>query len=151
MTTNHSSNTMNRSPTSKFSISFKENVFEEHLSFEIYISSLSDKEIEVFAWIRNSYVTHVILPMGRIKEEHFHMNSLCIGCIGHHITLSSTSLCTIMKGTFKKNFGNWKVCKKKNQTWVFGADRKFHPSGSLFGITQQSLVMPNSDPGSRSG
>ena len=24
------------------------------------------------------------------------------------------------------------ICKKKNQTWVFGTDRKFRPSGSLF-------------------
>ena len=28
----------------------------------------------------------------------------------------------------------------------FGADRKICASGSLFGITLQSLVMPNSDP-----
>ena len=30
--------------------------------------------------------------------------------------------------------------------WLFGADRKIHPSGSLFGITRQSLMMLNSDP-----
>ena len=28
---------------------------------------------------------------------------------------------------------------------VFDVDRKFRPLGSLFAITQQSLVMPNSD------
>ena len=48
--------------------------------------------------------------------------------------------------TLKSNAGDQKVCKKKNQSWLSGADRKIHPSGSLFGITQQSLVMPNSDP-----
>ena len=35
---------------------------------------------------------------------------------------------------------------KKNLSWLFGADRKIRPSGSLFGITRQILVMPNSDP-----
>ena len=44
------------------------------------------------------------------------------------------------------NIQNQKVCKKKNPTSVFCADRKFHPSGSVFCITWQSLVMPNSDP-----
>ena len=39
-----------------------------------------------------------------------------------------------------------KICKKKNLSWLFCADRKIGPSGSLFGITRQSLVMPNSDP-----
>ena len=49
--------------------------------------------------------------------------------------------------TLKSNAGDQKVCKKKNLSWLFGADRKIRPSGSLFGITRQSLVMPNSDPG----
>ena len=48
---------------------------------------------------------------------------------------------------------HWKlegtVCKKKNQIWVWGADRKFRPSGSIFSITRHSLVMPNSDPRDR--
>ena len=34
----------------------------------------------------------------------------------------------------------------EKEPWLLGADRKIHPSGSLFGITQQSLVMPNSYP-----
>ena len=38
------------------------------------------------------------------------------------------------------------VCKKKNPSWMFGADRKFCPSESLFGITRLRLVMPNNDP-----
>ena len=46
----------------------------------------------------------------------------------------------------KWNIRNRKVCNKKNQTWVFVADRKFRPSESLFCITRHSLVMPNSDP-----
>ena len=46
----------------------------------------------------------------------------------------------------KSNAGDQKECKKKNLSWFFGADRKIRPSGSLFGITPQSLVMPNSDP-----
>ena len=47
--------------------------------------------------------------------------------------------------TLKSNAGDRKVCKKKNLSWLFGTDRKIRPSGSLFGITRQSLVMPNSD------
>ena len=46
----------------------------------------------------------------------------------------------------KSNAGNKKVCKKKYLSWLFGADRKNCPSGSLFGITRQSLVLPNNDP-----
>ena len=46
----------------------------------------------------------------------------------------------------KWNIGNRNVWQKKNQTWVFTADRKILPSGSLFGITRHSLVMPNRDP-----
>ena len=32
------------------------------------------------------------------------------------------------------------VCKKKYLSWLFGTDRNFCLSGSLFGITQQSLA-----------
>ena len=48
--------------------------------------------------------------------------------------------------TLKSDAGDQSVCKKKNISWRFGADRKLRPSGSLFGITRHSLVMPNSDP-----
>ena len=55
--------------------------------------------------------------------------------------------------TLKSNAGDQKVCKKKkkvckkkNLSWLFDADRKIVPSGALFGITRQSLMMPNSDP-----
>ena len=48
--------------------------------------------------------------------------------------------------TLTLNAGDRKVCKKKNLSWLFGTDRKIRPSGSLFGITRHSLVMPNSDP-----
>ena len=44
--------------------------------------------------------------------------------------------------TFKSNIGDQKVCKKKNISWLVGADRKTRLSGSLFGINRQSLVMP---------
>ena len=40
--------------------------------------------------------------------------------------------------TLKSNAGGQKVCKKKNLSWLFGADRKICPSGSLFGLTRQS-------------
>ena len=40
------------------------------------------RKSEVFAWDRNSYP-----PMGEIKKETFHVNSVCIGCIGRHVTL----------------------------------------------------------------
>ena len=48
--------------------------------------------------------------------------------------------------TLKSNAGDQKVCNKKNLSWFFGANRKICPSRSLFGITRQGLVMPNSDP-----
>ena len=35
---------------------------------------------------------------------------------------------------------------RKRILCLFGSDRKIRPSGSLFGITWQSLVKPNSDP-----
>ena len=43
------------------------------------------------------------------------------------------------------NSRDQKVSKKKNLSWLYSADRKIHSSGSLFGITQQNPVMPNSD------
>ena len=44
----------------------------------------------------------------------------------------------------KSNTGGQTVWKKKNLSWLFGADRKIRPSGSLFlGITQHSLMRPN--------
>ena len=48
--------------------------------------------------------------------------------------------------TLKSNAKDQKVCKKMNVSWLFGADIKIRHSGSLFAITRQSLVMPNSDP-----
>ena len=45
----------------------------------------------------------------------------------------------------KSNARDQNLCKKKKLSWLFGADRKIHPSGSLFGITRHSR-MPNSDP-----
>ena len=42
------------------------------------------RKSEVFTWDRNSYLTHVISP----QKEFFHVNSVCIGCIGRHETLS---------------------------------------------------------------
>ena len=48
--------------------------------------------------------------------------------------------------TLKSNAGDQKVCKKKNLSWLFGADRNIRPSGSLFGITRLCRVVPNSDP-----
>ena len=42
------------------------------------------RKSEVFAWDRNSYLTHVISP----QKEIFHVNAVCIGCIGRHVTLS---------------------------------------------------------------
>ena len=45
------------------------------------------RKSEVFALDRNSYLTHVILPMGRIKKKKVHMNLVCTGCIGCHVTL----------------------------------------------------------------
>ena len=49
----------------------------------------------------------------------------------------------MMTPTLKSNTADQKVCKKKNLSWLFGADRKICPSGSPFGITLQRLVMPN--------
>ena len=33
--------------------------------------------------------------------------------------------------TLKSNAEDQKVCKKKNLSWLFGADRKIRPSGSM--------------------
>ena len=41
------------------------------------------RKSKVFAWDRNSYLTHVTSP----QKENFHVNSVCIGCIGRHVTL----------------------------------------------------------------
>ena len=46
------------------------------------------RKSKVLVWDRNYCLTHVILPMGRIKKENFHMNLVCIGCKKRHITLS---------------------------------------------------------------
>ena len=48
-----------------------------------YNTSLSCIPDKVFAWDRNSYLTHVTSP----QKENFHVNSVCIGCIGRHVTL----------------------------------------------------------------
>ena len=50
--------------------------------------------------------------------------------------------------TLKSNTGDQTVCKEKNLSWLFGADRKVRPSGSLFRMTQQSLrfFYPNLTP-----
>ena len=48
--------------------------------------------------------------------------------------------------TLQSNAGDQRVCKKKNLSWSFSSERNIRPSGSLFGITRHSLVMPNSDP-----
>ena len=48
----------------------------------------------------------------------------------------------MVTSSLKSNTGDQKVCEEKNLSWLFGVDRKVHPSESLFGITQQSLVMP---------
>ena len=42
------------------------------------------RKSEVFAWDRNSYLTHVISP----QKDIVHLNSVCTGCIGHLVTLS---------------------------------------------------------------
>ena len=49
--------------------------------------------------------------------------------------------------TLTSNAGDRKVCKKKNPSWLFCAERKIRPSGSLFGITRLCQVIPISDPG----
>ena len=42
------------------------------------------RKSEVFVWDRNSYLTCIISP----QKETFHVNLVCIGCIGCHATLS---------------------------------------------------------------
>ena len=133
-------------------------------------SCIPDKLFRNFhqCWQILSYIP-LFNPWDRQKTNN---NTCCqyIGCIGGHVTLSLrrcklTSLrcrirlqlsiwrtsryrnVTLMATPMlKSNAGDQKICKKKNISWLFGADRKIRPSGSLFGITQQSLVTPNSDP-----
>ena len=90
-------------------------------------------------------------------------NTCCqyIGCIGGRVTLllRCCSWCIVMSHmtstfnmvdvnikqhdsfmatpTLKSKAGDRKLCKKKNRSWLFGADRKIHLSRSLFGITWQ--------------
>ena len=42
------------------------------------------RKSEVFAWDRNSYLTHVV----SLKKENIHNNSVSTGCIGHCATMS---------------------------------------------------------------
>ena len=49
-----------------------------------YILAHRIRKSKVFAWDRNFYLTHVISPL----KECFHVNSVCTGCLGRHITLS---------------------------------------------------------------
>ena len=49
--------------------------------------------------------------------------------------------------TFKTTHWKSKGMQEKESNQVFGTDRKFRPRGSLFGITRQSFVLPNTDPG----
>ena len=48
--------------------------------------------------------------------------------------------------TLKSSAEDQKVCEKKNLSLLFGVDRKFRHSGSLFGIARHSLMMPDSHP-----
>ena len=136
--------------------------FYPHLTLmkDSYIPSYRIRKSEVFAWDKHSYLTHVISP----QKETFHVYSVCNGCIGCHaifslgwrccdVTMTSNVkmpyvnviVCGI-KCYFKIKHSKSKVLQEKNQTWVFGADRKLLPSRSLFCITRQSLLMPNSNP-----
>ena len=74
------------------------------------------RKSEVLAWDRNSYLTNVISPKKRKFLHEFGLQwlyrTLSLGWRHCEVTIKS-----------------WEVCKKKNQTRVFGADSKFHPSG----------------------
>ena len=67
---------------------------------------------EVFAWGRFSYLSHVVLLMGRIKKENFQVNPLWIGCIArherHNFVFRLTSLCMVVKATFEIKHWKWK-------------------------------------------
>ena len=52
------------------------------------ITCIPDKEFRVFSLGIEILLTHVISPMGRIEKENYHVDSVCIGCIGRHVTLS---------------------------------------------------------------
>ena len=130
--------------------------------FGIGFSCIPDKVFRDFHKCRqiSSYI-----PLFDPWDEYKTNNNTCcqyICCIGGHVKLTSHTTSTFNMAdvnvkqhdsfmatlTLKSNAGDRKVCKKKNlKSWLFGADRKNRPSGSLFGITLQSLVMPNSDPG----
>ena len=63
------------------------------------------------------------------------------------ITIWRTSAIEV-NALLKIHVQKWKICKKKNPSWVWGVDRKIHTSGSLSGLTrlaEVSLVMPDSD------
>ena len=48
---------------------------------------------------------------------------------------SAIEVTTLLKVLIQK----WKVCKKKNLSWVWGGDRKIRPPGLQSSITQQIL------------
>ena len=58
----------------------------------------------------------------------------------HHstvVTLWRTSVIGVT-ALSKTHFQKWKVCKKKNLSWVWGTDRKIYPRGSQSDITWQA-------------
>ena len=88
------------------------------------------RKSEVFAWNRNSYLTHVISP----QKEFFHVNLVCIGCIGRNVTFT-----LLLKKTFKIESYARKRIKHECLVRIENSVPRYHCFASL-------LVMPNSDP-----
>ena len=74
--------------------------------------------------------------------------SWCQCDITSHMSAFNMANVNLANGHSFVKIKSWrpKVCQKKNLSWFFGADINIRPSGSLFGITRHSLVMPNSNP-----
>ena len=127
------------------------------------ISCIQDSVSAIFTSADKSYITYPYPTCGIDKKTNNNMYCQYIGCIGGHITLSLrhwelTSLrrhiwCQLSMWrmsayrndatpTLKSNAGS-KGLQDKNLSWLFGADRKIHPSGSLFGITRKCNWIEN--------
>ena len=99
-----------------------------------------------------NFLTRPYQSRGKDKIEHFHMFEkhrlwktsqyalVKVNVTKRHgivITIWRTSAIE-MTALSKTHFQKWKICKKKNPSWVWGINRKIRPSGLQSDITRQA-------------
>ena len=110
-------------------------------------SCIQDKDFCKLHWYSKSYLTH----MGKVKIENFSLfdtdwfcgtlwyaivkvevtgSNDITKCHGIVITIWQKSAMEV-SALSKTHFLKWKVCKKKNLSWVWGTDRNTHSLTSL--------------------